>query len=101
MSGRQFIIVANSEYVLVSRSVVKVADVKCGVVVSMFVLASRFRDAFGVPPPMWCRCEWVFAFHLCSRRSALFRWAGGGVSAGICVTVEGCCVLCVVSGNNS
>ena len=86
--GRKFTISANSESVQVSRSVDRVAAIRCGVVVSMFVLALRFRDAFGVPPSMWCLCEWVFAFHLCLRRSALFRWAGGGVSAGVCVPVE-------------
>jgi len=46
---------ANFESVKVSRSLVRVAVVRCGVVVSMFVLALRFRDAFWVPPPMWCR----------------------------------------------
>jgi hypothetical protein len=63
---------ATYESVQVSRSFVRVAAVKCCVVVSMFVLALRFRDAFGVPPPMWCWWEWVFAFHLCLRRCALF-----------------------------
>ena len=72
VSGREFMISAISESVQVSRSFVRVAAVRCGVVGSMFVLALRFRDAFRVPPPMWCRCEWVFAFHLCLYRSALF-----------------------------
>ena len=38
--------------VQVSRSFVSVAAVRWGVMVSIFVLALRFRDVFGVPPPM-------------------------------------------------
>ena len=53
ISGRRFIISANSVSVQVSRSSVRVAAVRCGVVVSTVVLTLRLRDVSGVRPPMW------------------------------------------------
>jgi len=54
VSGRRLMGSANLVSVHVSRSFVRVAAVRWGIVVSIFVLALRFRDMFGVPPPMSC-----------------------------------------------
>jgi hypothetical protein len=45
---------ANSVSVQVSRGFVRVAAARWGGVVSIFVLALRFRDVFWVPPLLLC-----------------------------------------------
>jgi len=56
VSGRRLMVSANSKSVHVSRRFVKVAAARWGVVVSIYVVALRSRDVFGVTLPMWCWC---------------------------------------------
>ena len=60
VSGRWVMMSANLMYVLVSRRSVRVSVVWCVVKVFILFLVLRFSEMFGLPPPVWFGCLYVF-----------------------------------------
>ena len=64
---------ANSMYVLVSRSFVKVSAVWCAVGVFILFLVLCFSEVLGMPPPTCFGCLCVFMLFLVWRSEVQFR----------------------------